>query len=129
MVRQIEDLKAELVADAQRTVRVIEPVPARIFQSDLAILVIDLVDHGHVELQIDRPRLLVERGLEVTLGAELAFGGRENGLLDGLDEDLGLDALVGADLVDDIFQFLWLAHGVLMESAFESMELGNRWTS
>jgi hypothetical protein len=93
--RQVEDLEQELVADLGLEAKALE-----VFEEHLAVRVLELVDHGvHLE-ELDLARRLVELRLDVSLVAEGPLGRRLDGGLHGLDEDLSIDPLLFADLVD-----------------------------
>jgi len=95
----IEDLEAELVADLG--LRIDHPA---LIDGDLRIGVLDLVDDGHVLEELDLADLLVELRLDLAMGAEHLLCGRLDGGLQRFDQDLALDALVFADLVDHLVE-------------------------
>src|SRR5262249_34672867 len=60
-----EDLEAELLAELR-----FEAVLLRVLEGDLALLVGDVVHHGHELEEVDLTGLFVERGLELAVRAE-----------------------------------------------------------
>jgi len=96
---QIEDLEAQLFAE-----RCLEPIALGVDDADLSLGVIDLLDHRHVLVEIDRARLFVVARLELSTHAEGALGGRQDRLFHRLDQDGRVDTLFLADLVDDALE-------------------------
>ena len=94
-----EDLEAQLLAELR-----LEAVLLRVLEGDLALLVGDVVHHGHELEEVDLAGLLVERGLQLPVGAEDALGGLEDRLLDGLHQALAVDTLFFGDHVDRLEQ-------------------------
>ena len=63
--------------------------------------------------EVDASGLLVELGLHLAVHAERLLGGGQDGLLEGLDQDLAVDVLVFGDLVEDQAQGGTLVHEAL----------------
>src|SRR5262249_15837821 len=87
----VEDLEKELVADVGLEV---EALGVR--DGDLLAFVPrrhGLDDDDDLE-EVDAARLLVELGFHLAMHAEGALGGRQDGLLERLDEDCTVDVLV-----------------------------------
>src|SRR5262249_22139202 len=69
---------------------------------DLALRLVHQLDDGHVLEEIDLPAVLVEARLELARRPERALRCLQDGRLDGLDEDLLVDALLLRDLIEDL---------------------------
>ena len=74
---------------------------ARLGERDLVLGILDLLDDGLDLEQLDLADLGVELRLDLLLVAEGLLGRRQHRLLEGLDDDLAVDALLLAHLLDD----------------------------
>jgi hypothetical protein len=96
---QVEDLEAELFAELG-----VEAVALGVDRADLALGVLDASRRRSCTGR-GRPRRCPRcTGLELAVDPERALGGGQDRLLHRLDQDLGVDALLLADLVDDAQQ-------------------------
>jgi hypothetical protein len=81
---------------------------SRFFRASPSItFVLGILDDGDDLLdleQLDLAHLGIELRLDVLVGAERPLGGRQHGLLEGLDDDLSIDALLFAHLLDDAIE-------------------------
>jgi hypothetical protein len=59
---------------------------------------------SHVLKEIDRPRVVVEPRLELAIRTEGLLGRRQNRLFGSLHQNLGIDALLLADLFNHVLK-------------------------
>ena len=78
--------------------------PVRLFQGDLQVLVGHLLDHLLELEDLDFTRFVVEGDFQVVVGPQLLLGRRLDGLLQGLDQDFPVNALLAAHLINHSFQ-------------------------
>src|SRR5262249_49913984 len=93
-------LREELVADLRLGLGGLPRVAEERLVSD----VLDLRDDALDLEQLALAHLWVELRLDVLVGAERALGGRQHGLLERLDDDLAIDPLLLAHLLDDTIE-------------------------
>ena len=85
-------------------------VAVRVLERDLRVGRGHTGDDGLELEELDLAGLLVELRLDLALGAELPPRGGEHRLLESVDHDLALDALVLHDLIDDRFRSTSTGH-------------------
>ena len=93
-------LREQLVADLGVGIE----VRARLAQDHLVLAVLDDRDDLLDLEQLDLAHLGVELGFDVLVGPERPLGRRQHGLLERLDDDLAIDALLFTDLLDDAIE-------------------------
>src|SRR6266849_22888 len=101
-------LGEELVADLGLRI----DLRARHLERHLVLGVLDVLDHRLDLEQLDLAQLGVELGLDVLLVAEGLLGRRQHRLLERLQDDVAVDALLLAHLLDDAIQVR--QHGSLL---------------
>ncbi len=96
VLREVEDLEAELLAELRLEARLL-----RLVEGDLARGLGDLgLDDRHVHEEVDLAGLVGELRFELAVLAERVLRGLEDGLFHRLHEDLAVDALFLGDRVD-----------------------------
>ena len=100
------DLHADLIVGFALRV-----VLQSLLERDLGVVGGIALDHRFELEQLDLTRLQIELGLDLALRAQLAPRSRHHRLLERVDDDVPVDALVFADLIDDAAQIQF--HGQL----------------
>ena len=95
----IEYLEEQLVTQVR-----LEGVGLGLFERDLAPTGLDLLHHVDDLEEVDHARLVIERRLELELGAEGLLRRRQDRLFQRLDQDVLVDPLIFSHLLDDHIQ-------------------------